>query len=194
MQNRLPPTLFRLVFLASVVLPPPFHIPILVCLCCVSEKCGWQGDLGATVKVTYNGDVQTTVANDPSKGFPCNGNTCLNSIGRYIVEGTIEGGTVEYLFEFTATQSTRPSPDMGSRIWLGAGEAAFTGSTTEAPPIPDGARKTTKVQAISAMTGKPTMLGSKGSDGLDKRGYTFATEARLTVLWGAAVMWEGVME
>jgi len=153
-----------------------------------------EGDTGATIKVTYNGDVQTTVNNAPNKGFPCNGNKCLDTTGRYVVEGTIESGTVEYLFEFTATKSDRPSPNMGSRMWLGAGEAAFTGTSTEAPPIPDGARQTTQVQAISAMTGKATKIGSKGSDGHDKRGYVYATDARLTVLWGKAVVWEGIMK
>lgn len=143
--------------------------------------------------MTYNGDVQATVTNDPKSGFPCDGNKCLDKTGRYVVMGTIQGGTVEYLFEFTATKADRPSPEIGSRMWLGAGEAAFTGDSNAAPPVPSGRPKPIKVLAINAMTGSKTGKGKKGHDGHDKRGYLYATEPRLTVMYGTAVVWEGEM-
>lgn len=143
--------------------------------------------------MTYNGDVAATVKNDPSSGYPCDGSKCLIKTGRYIVEGTISGGTLEYVFEFTATKPERPSPEIGSRMWLGAGEAAFTGQSSAAPPMPSTEPKTTQVKAINAISGKDTAQGKRGADGHDKRGYTLATEPRLTVLWGTAVVFEGTM-
>ena len=152
------------------------------------------GDLDASIKVTYNDDERATVKNDVTSGFPCDGNKCLDKSGRYVVVGTIQGGTVEYLFEFTATRAVRGSPGVGNRMWLGAGEAAFTGDDREQPPIPSSRPQLTKVTAISAMDGKTVKGGSQGHDGKERRGYRYATEPRLTVMWGKAVVWEGDMQ
>jgi hypothetical protein len=124
-----------------------------------------QGDKDASVKVTYNGNSAATVTNNPKSGYPCNGNKCISKTGTYIVMDQIEGGTVEYLFEFTANKADRPSPEIGSRMWLGAGEAAFTGSNAASPPVPSGPNVKTAVTAINAMTGKKIGVGLKGSDG-----------------------------
>ena len=110
------------------------------------------------------------------------------------MEGSIEGGTVEYEFQFEATQAQRPAPSIGSRMWLGPGEAAFTGVLGEQPPLLSGGSMKTTIKAINAIDGKSTARGKKSHDGHDERGYTMATEPRLTVLLGTAVMWEGTME
>ena len=85
----------------------------------------------------------------------------------------IEGGTVEYLFEFTANMAARPSPEIGSRMWLGSGEAAFTGSNAASPPVPSGPNKKTTVKAINAMTGKTVGVGLRGNDGHKSNGCVF---------------------
>lgn len=153
-----------------------------------------QGDEDASIKVTFNGDLRGTFKNDPRSGFPCDGNKCISKTGRYFVQGTIEGGVIEYEFEFKATLSQRPSPAIGSRMWLGPGEAAFTGVEGDQPPLPSGGVKKTSINAINAIDGKNTAMGKRGHDGSDQRGYTMATEPRLTILLGDAVMWEGTME
>lgn len=159
---------------------------------CVSDVCGSQGDLDATIKVSYNGVVAAAVKNDPKSGFPCSGNVCLSDVGRNVVEGMINDGELNYFFEFTATKAERPSPEMGNRMWLGAGEAAFIGNSA-APPMPSLAPQITIVTAVNAMTGIATAQGSQGQSGDDVRGYSYPTEPRLTVLWGTAVVWQGIM-
>ena len=126
------------------------------------------------MKVTYNGDLAATVKNNPKSGYPCNGNKCISDDGKYFVMDEIEGGTVEYRFDFTATVATRPSPEIGSRMWLGAGQAAFTGDNRESPPVPSSPNVKTIVKATNAMTGKDIGVGATGNDGYKANGCVCA--------------------
>jgi len=144
------------------------------------------GDKNDEVKVVFNGNAGTAMHNDVKKGFPCSGSKCLSKTGTYIADASFEDAKVSYEFTWTSSSTSRDK-----HMWLGAGEAAFTGVMSESPPMPAGGNKKTDIKAMNCIDGKKLKLNQKSSDGPNVRGYTFASNPRLTVLLGDAVIWEG---
>ena len=122
------------------------------------------GDKNDFVKVVFNGNAGLKLQDDEKSGYPCVGIKCLSGKGTYTAE---------------------------ANMWLGAGQAAFSGALSLSPPIPSGAPRETLVTAINCIDGKKLGVDAVCSDGPLATGFTMASEVRLTVLLGDAAVWEG---
>ena len=140
------------------------------------------GDKNDFVKVVFNGNAGLKFQNDQKSGYPCVGIKCLSGTGTYSAEATVQDDVVMY--ELTWTSSS-------NLMWLGAGQATFSGVMSLSPPIPAGAPIETLVTAINCIDGKTLGVDVVCSDGPLATGFTMASEVRLTVLLGDAAGWEG---
>ena len=111
---------------------------------------------------------------------------CLSGTGTYIAEATVQDDVVTYELTWTSSSSSR-----SKHMWLGAGQAAFSGALSLSPPIPSGAPMETLVTAINCIDGKKLGVDAVCSDGPLATGFTMASEVRLTVLLGDAAVWMG---